>query len=171
MSDETQTSGTEPEGSAAPVAPATPVATETTPEKTFTQAEVDAIANERVNRSKAQYKDYAEFKAQAALVPGLQNQIAELNAAKSSAEADFNAAARDAQLLKVAIDKGVPPDLIDRLRGDTPEQIAADADVLVSKLGQRNPFGGTGFDGGAAPGATPFTPESADALLRRAAGY
>ena len=47
--------------------------------------------------------------------------------------AETRAADAEAELarMRVAIDKGLPADLVDRLRGDTPEELAADADKLL----------------------------------------
>jgi hypothetical protein len=38
--------------------------------------------------------------------------------------------------LRVALEKGIPASAVDRLRGETPEEIAADADVLLGMLTQ-----------------------------------
>jgi hypothetical protein len=61
--------------------------------------------------------------------------------------------------LRVAIDKKIPADLIDRLRGDTQEELDADAEKLLSlvnKSGDENPD----FDGGARePAPDPKTAE------------
>lgn len=39
--------------------------------------------------------------------------------------------------LRVALEKGIPSTAVDRLRGETPEEIAADADVLLGMLTQQ----------------------------------
>lgn len=54
--------------------------------------------------------------------------------------------------LSVALEKGLPKDLVSRLVGTTPEELAADADSLLALVGPRGPVG---FDQG---GRTPVTP-------------
>lgn len=49
--------------------------------------------------------------------------------------------------LRVALDKQIPADLIDRLRGDTQEELEADADKLLSLVKTEAPA--PDFDGGA----------------------
>jgi hypothetical protein len=50
---------------AAPEAPATEAPAEQAPEKTFTQADLDRIVQDRVARAKASYSDYDDLKAKA----------------------------------------------------------------------------------------------------------
>lgn len=75
--------------------------------------------------------------------------------------------------LKVAIEKGLPANLIGRLQGDTPEALAADADALLSLIGttpgatppsepqlpKPNPAQGT--SGGGAPSAAEAAAQAA----------
>lgn len=56
--------------------------------------------------------------------------------------------------LRVALAKGLPADLVDRLRGGTEDELAADADKLLQLVGQQAPAGGS-FDGGARRTAPP----------------
>lgn len=67
--------------------------------------------------------------------------------------------------LRVAIDNKVPSDLVDRLRGSTKDELAADAEELMKRLG-----GGEGtateFGGGA---RTPATAGDMDSAIRRRA--
>jgi hypothetical protein len=63
--------------------------------------------------------------------------------------------------LRVAIEKQVPGDLVDRLRGDTQEEMAADADKLLGLLNQSGEEPTPDFDGGARESAPePKTPEA-----------
>jgi hypothetical protein len=60
--------------------------------------------------------------------------------------------------LRVALDKKLPADLIDRLRGDNEEDLAADADKLLELFGQTpaaTPLEVPSFDGGARSEVTP----------------
>ena len=62
--------------------------------------------------------------------------------------------------LRVAIDKKLPADLIDRLRGDTKEELEADAESLLQLVNNNKPEPTPEFDGGARETApTPKTPE------------
>jgi hypothetical protein len=116
------------------------------------------------------YKDHETVKAQAAKLPELETQNTTLQTKVTELESDFGAAVKDVNVLKVALDKGVPADLLDRLKGNTLEEIAADADVLMQKFGHgKQPF--SGFNGGTSPAAQVLAPEGADAAIRRAAGY
>ena len=76
----------------------------------------------------------------------LQAQLDELNAAnltelERAQRAANEATARLAEYEKttirqrVALNKGVPADLVDRLRGDTEDEITADADALMALVG------------------------------------
>lgn len=57
-----------------------------------------------------------------------------------TAPAPIDEAKRLRMALQVATEKGLPPALIARLQGDTPEEMAADADSLIA-LVQRPPSG------------------------------
>lgn len=114
--------------------------------KTFTQADVDRIVGERLERQKAtltkDYADYGDLKAKAEQFDQLQaaNQT-DLERATSEAadwKARFEAAesARaEAELTalrhSVAVAKGLPAALAKRLTGSTREEIEADADDLL----------------------------------------
>jgi hypothetical protein len=170
MSDEGTTTASPDAATTPPVqADPTPHSETTDAAPIYTQEQLDKIVTERVAKSKAQFKDYGDLKTQVASIPSLQEQIQRLNTEKGEADSNFALAAKDAATLKVALDKGVPSDLVDRLRGNTPEEIAADADKLMAQFGTRKSTGG--FNGGISPGGTPHTAESADQHLRAALGY
>jgi uncharacterized protein (DUF4415 family) len=163
MSDTATTAA--PEAGSTPAAPAAPATQASEP--TFTKEQVDAIVTERVNKK---YKEYESVKAQASEVDTLKEQNTGFQARIKELENDFGAASRDAQVLKVALDKGLPGNLLSRLQGNTVEELAADADVLIKQFGAgKQPF--TGFDGGTRPGAQIMAPESPDALIRKASGF
>lgn len=106
-------------------------------EKTFTQAEVDAIVGERLARDRAKYADYEDLKAKAAKydeaeeankselqkaterADALQAELDKINHLNSVKEI------RD----KVSKEKGVPAEL---LNGDTEEDCTAQADAILA---------------------------------------
>lgn len=61
-------------------------------------------------------------------------------------EAERNQERQARQRLEIANAKGLPAELAARLHGDTPEALAADADILLAIVGSRQP---------AAPGVPP----------------
>lgn len=72
--------------------------------------------------------------------------------------------------LRVAIDKGLVGDrayLVDRLKGNTQEELAADADELLKRIGTGQNGSTTDFDGGARGSSTPV---DMNARIRQAAG-
>lgn len=75
-----------------------------------------------------------------------------------AAAAEKAAAEREAALLRyrVATAKGLPAELVERLRGSTEEELAADADSLLAMLKPQRVTGATdqGSRGGDAPTAT-----------------
>lgn len=109
------------------------------------QADLDARIGARLQRERdkvaAQYADYADIKARA--------EQAEAEAAALRAKAD-----RDAAVREVAGATGVDPSLLDLMRGDTREELAAAAEaVLRSRPAPANPYPATvDMGGGAAAG-------------------
>jgi len=103
-------------------------------EKKFTQADVDRIVQERLNREKAKYADYEDLKAENA---ALKAKIAE-------AETAGKAATLDTLKQKVVTDLKLPPSLAGRLQGATEEELKADGAKLLKELGPREPVGGGG---------------------------
>jgi len=72
--------------------------------------------------------------------------------------------------LKVALAKGLPADLADRLKGDTPEEIAADADALLALVGNTQHVPDLRAAAGQRPNQTTGGQQSADDWLRQMAG-
>lgn len=73
--------------------------------------------------------------------------------------------------LRAAIAKSVPADLIDRLRGDTQEELERDAEALMQRLGNQPPTPpAPDFHGGAQPRDGVAGGQSMDDEIRRAAG-
>ena len=143
-----------------------PAQTESTPsEKTYTQADVDKMIKDRLARQRNQYSDYNDLKSQAEELSQLREQFSSLQSERDEARSDFEAAVRDVMVLKIALDKGLPFDMVGRLKGDTEEDLAKDADELMAML---RPQGfARGFDGGAR-GAAAGVSENANDVLRRA---
>lgn len=101
--------------------------------------------------------------------------LAEIEEAQKSAEqkaeertraAESNAASAvaEAARLRVALEKGLPADLVNRLVGSTPEELAEDADRLMALLKPAAPS----FDAGAR--TTAVAPADMNALIRQKAG-
>lgn len=95
--------------------------------QTFTQAEVDRIVRERVQRERAKYADYDDLKAKAGQSTSLEERVAGLEAAARDAESR-------ALRAEVANAKGLTPMQAKRLMGSTREELEADADELLKDL-------------------------------------
>ena len=94
------------------------------------------------------------------------NKSAEEKAAERTRAAEQTAASasQEAAKLRVALSKGLPADLVDRLVGSTPEELAEDADRLMALI---KPAAAS-FDAGARTTAT--APTDMNALIRSKAG-
>ena len=107
------------------------------PERTFTQAELDAIVGDRLKRERAKYADYDEAKAA----------LDELNQLKEASKSELEKAVEERDSLKaeldklkaereraelvarVAAEKGVDADLLARMSGD----VEANAEFLMAR--------------------------------------
>ena len=120
---------------AAEAAPAEPVAVESQeqPEQ-LGENGVKALQAERDAR-KAAEKAIAELSAK---LQGFEDaklsDIERANKAAADAAAELAALRTENARKQVALDKGVPADLIEFLTGDTAEDMAAKADVLMARL-------------------------------------
>ncbi len=117
-----------------------------TAEKTFTQAEMDAIIGDRLARERAKYADYAEMKAKAA----------KFDEAEEASKSELQKAVEERDALKARIDKleadkahadavadaaakyGVDAALLARMAGDVEENAAYLKQTMASapKFGQ-----------------------------------
>jgi hypothetical protein len=125
-------------------------------DKTFTQAELDRVVSDRLRRERDKYSDYDDLKNKASKLDEIeqqnQSEIEKANG-KATALAEENRSLSDTNKLleaeklrlQVALDRNVPSDLVDRLRGETKEELEADADALLKRL---SPKDATDFDGG-----------------------
>ena len=108
----------------------TPAAGEQQTERTFTQAEMNAIISDRLTRERSKYADYDDLKAKAAQFDAAQEagktelQKANEKAAKLQQQLD---ALNSANTLR-AVRAGVPADL---LSGDTEEACTAQAQAIL----------------------------------------
>ncbi len=114
----------------------TPVANKQQTERTFTQAEVNTIITDRLNRERAKYADYDAIKTKAQQFDAAQEanktelQKANERVASLQAQVDSLTKANTLRELRVKISAatGVPVDL---LTGDTEEACKAQAAAIV----------------------------------------
>ena len=114
----------------------TPAAEGQQTERTFTQAEMNAIISDRLNRERTKYADYDALKAKAQQFDAAQEagktelQKANEKAASLQAQLDSLTKANTLRELraKVAADTGVPAEL---LSGDTEEACTAQAKAIL----------------------------------------
>lgn len=117
---------------------------EGTGQDTFDRAYVEKLrrqaAGHRVAASQWQEKAQTLEQRVAGLEDSLKSQFeGTLSELKASIEAEKTArieAERRATRLQVATQKGLPPELADRLRGESVEELEADADVLLGVVGK-----------------------------------
>ena len=123
----------------------------------FTQADVDRIVADRLTRERSKFGDYDQLREKASQLEGV---AGERDTLKSQAETATSENLR----LRVALEKRLPVELVDRLRGATKQELEADADELM-KLVKPS---GSGFDGGTRESTT--TKTDINSMIRRAAG-
>lgn len=135
------------------------------PEKTFTQAELEAILAERLRREREKYKDYAELKkmaeeyqklkeAQMSETEKLQAKLGEYERQLLEKELALQEARLESLKLKVLDEMGLPKAWASRIFGTTEEEIRQDAEELKKLLGAAgktvgggtNPPAGTGIE-------------------------
>lgn len=147
-------------------------------ERTFTQADVDRVVQERLAREREKYADHEDLQRKAAELDEIKaSQQSELEkvtaraeaAEKKAAEAVAAQKAAEVQALRVRIatEKGVPAKLAKYITGETQEEIEAAAEDLA------NPAG----DPGTLPGHVPSagtggsTPDRAGDAAERAKAW
>lgn len=155
--------------------PAANVPTESTAGKTFTQADLDRVVADRVARERKKYEGHDDFKAQAAELATLrESQKSEMQkladqkatAERQASEAQAAAQAANTELLRyrVAAKAKLSPELAERLKGGTEEELLADAKELLKLVGPQGP---PDFDGGARKTAKT---NDMNQVIRQAAG-
>jgi hypothetical protein len=159
-------------------------ATTTTPDaapaaKTFTQDQVNALIAREKGQIQRQFADYDDLKSKAAKLDEIetanQTELQKLTTRLDRLKGELDPLKGENLRLRVAMDKKLPAELVDRLRGGTEDELKADADKLLElvKPATEPPPNATDFDGGVRPPVTP--PASAEdahqefvkALLRR----
>jgi hypothetical protein len=156
-----------PEGDPTPPAP-TPTPAPGDGGKTFTQEELDRIVGERVQRERSKYTDYDAIKQKASKFDELdqanKSDVERVTGERDQFKTQAETAAAESLRLRVALEKKLPAELIDRLKGATKEDLEKDADELLKLVKP-----GTSFDGGPRGDNTP-PPADMDAAIRAAAG-
>jgi hypothetical protein len=136
--------------------------------KTFTQEQLDRIIQDRLAKERQKYEgvdlDDLKGKAQklAELEASQQTAAEKLQGERDQAKQEAATAAAENLRFRVALEKKLPADLIDRLQGGTKEEMSADADKLLELVSPT-----PSLDGGVRQQA-PTT--DMDALIRRNAG-
>lgn len=149
---------------------------EATAGKTFTQADLDRVVADRVARERKKYDGFDDYKARATELATLQEsqksetqKLADQKAAaeKQAAEAQKAAADANTELLRyrVAAKAKLSPELAERLKGTTEQELLADAEALKKLVGPQGP---PDFDGGT---RTTAKTNDMNQLIRRAAGH
>lgn len=113
--------------------------------KSFTQAEIDAIVEERLAREKKKYADYAELKKAAAELAEIKkSQMTELEKLKAElAEKDKLLQEKDSELSGLKLERvknatlvkyGIDLEWIDAVAGTTEEEVEASVQKLAKRL-------------------------------------
>ena len=124
--------------------------TEETQGKTFTQEQVNAMLADHKKRTEGKYADYDQMKEKASKFDELErekmSEIERVTVERDELKTKADSAIDENTRLRVALEKKLPVELIDRLKGATKEELEADADELL-KLVKPSNSGGS-FDGG-----------------------
>lgn len=115
------------------------------PERTFTQAELDAIISDRLKREREKYANFDEMKEKAAkydaAVESEKTELQKANERAESYKSQLDALKKAEQVRtirdKVAQEKGIPANL---LTGDTEEACTAQADALLEWNNPNRPY-------------------------------
>ena len=118
-------------------------------QRTFTQAEVDAIVSDRLKRERAKYSDYEDIKAKAEAAQSGQDDLQKATARADDLQKQLDALteankARDLRE-KIAEETGVPAKL---LRGDSEEDLRAQAQAIMGFAKASRPAYPSVKDGG-----------------------
>ncbi|MCG7592392.1 hypothetical protein [Mycobacterium sp. PSTR-4-N] len=117
---------------------------------TFTQDRVNALLAEERRNTEKRFEGHDDFKAKAeqfdALTASQKTELQTANDAASDFKSKWETSEKDNGKLrtqldrqKIAATKGLDPDLWDRVRGTTSEEIEADVQKLVDKFGTQGP--------------------------------
>lgn len=95
------------------------------------QEELDRIIQKRLERERSRYADYDDVKARAERAAELEGVAEDL---RKRVEAFESKEARSALVRKVAVDNGVDHELLSEMRGDSEEELTAQAKRLAERL-------------------------------------
>src|SRR5688500_5147883 len=102
--------------------------------QTFTQADVDRIVRERVQRERGKFADYDALKSKAGEATTLEERVAQIE--KQARESESRALRSE-----VGIAKGLTANQAKRLVGETREELESDADELLKDIGAQKKAG------------------------------
>lgn len=143
MSEQSATTGTQNDNGGNSSTAGTPPAPEFTP--ITSQDDLNKVIADRIQRERAKFADYDDLKKAAGRLAELeQAQLSETEKAQqriADLESKLTPTQQENVRLKVALEKGVPKDLVARLQGGTEQEIAEDADrlmALFSAAGQQS---------------------------------
>lgn len=132
-------------------------------DKTFTQADVDRVVQERLSRERAKYEGFDALKDKASKFDELQekNQSELEKAAAKATRAEERANTAEGKLLRfeVAAEKQVPSNLLPLLTAQTRADLETQADLILENANTAD-SPAPEFDGGARePEPEPVAPE------------
>lgn len=152
---------------------ATDAGTQNGSDRTFTQAELDAIVTERIQRERKKGEEAAVRAREAAERKAAEEQ-GQFKALYEKTQADLERMTTQIRQQELSILRndiagkvGLPPQLANRLQGDTPEALEADAKALLALLPGRAQ---NGANAGAGARQSGGSASDMDAFIRAAAG-
>jgi hypothetical protein len=138
------------------------------PEGFVSQADLDKTIGKVVAKEREKFADYDTIKEKLSKIEdSKKSDLERLTGERDTLKTTAETAAAENLRLRVAIDKKLPSELIDRLKGSSKEELEADADSLL-KLVQ--PATATSFDGGKGRDSAATGPTGMNDIIRRAAG-
>jgi DNA repair exonuclease SbcCD ATPase subunit len=130
--------------------PEVPAPTPTGEGKQYDEAVVKELRSENAKARKRAQEAEARLQS---LEDKDKSDLDKVTAERDRLKAEVEPLRAESQRLRVALDKKLPVELVDRLRGDTPEALAEDADKLLewAKPAEPTTPPPPDFDGGARP--------------------
>lgn len=155
-------------GEGAATAPDQPEGTQPQPDEQLGDGGKKALQEER-RKARAAERQLGELqKRLQELEDRDKTEAQKLTDRATAAETDATQAKRELERYRVARDKKIPAEWVDRLKGSTKEELEADAEALLEALGTQQQRNTPSYDGGVRAGAPPAT--DMNALIRQAAG-
>lgn len=138
--------------------------------RSFTQAELDRIVKERVARERTKYANYGELSEKAKRLDDIEEanktEQQKLTDRLNEAERRALTAEREALRVRIANQKGLTGKWADRLRGETEEELEADADGILADLADTSQA--PDLRQGAGRGTAVTTPDNNDWMRQQA---